>query len=250
MDLSKVVCFCVVISTVCGAWEEDIISPRGLDLGAGFTVRLEDRNNTNSQSILDKHVLRMDYANYGVSVSRNAEKGAIEVELLRQDPVKGRGQKMGDMLLPAALGFKAAAITSMVIFAMKVLVVKAYMIAKLAMLVSSAIFIKKYILHEHRHEPTYVEIEHGPEHHPSFSSEQIGDAEGHEAANYVAYANYAPSASAQSQIVNYAVEASPISNLTGTGTQIVVPIASKRYDNKKPLKHPLYTIKKITVRTP
>ncbi|KAL3268018.1 hypothetical protein HHI36_007151 [Cryptolaemus montrouzieri] len=249
MDSTSVVCFCALISVACGGWLEEMISPQGLDLGAGFSVRLEDRNITNS-SFFDNHAFRMDYGNYGVCFSKNIEKDAVEVELMKQDPVRGRGQKMGNIILPAIIGFKAAGITAMVLFAMKVLVVKAFMVAKFALLLSSAIFIKKYLFHDHHHEPTYVEIEHhGSDHHPIFMDHGEDD-DAHAATNYVAYANYAPSAAAQSQIVNYAIESAQGSNLTGAEQQIVVPIAAKRSsDGKKIPKLPFYTIRKVTLRT-
>ncbi|XP_044754604.1 uncharacterized protein LOC123313692 [Coccinella septempunctata] len=156
---------------------------------------------------------------------------------------------MGNMILPAIIGFKAAGLTSIILFTMKVLVVKAFMVAKFALLISSAIFVKKFFFQEHHHEPTYVEIEHHePEAHPMFVSNEGGN-EGHGTSNYLAYANYVPSAAAQTQVVNYAVEA-PTANFSGAGQQqIIVPIAGKRSDEKRIPKLPLYTIRKYTVHS-
>lgn len=79
---------------------------------------------------------------------------------------------MGNMILPAIIGFKAAGLTSIILFTIKVLVVKAFMVAKFALLISSAIFVKKFFFHEQQ-EPTYVEIEHHePEAHPLFVSHE------------------------------------------------------------------------------
>ncbi|XP_045475005.1 uncharacterized protein LOC123680926 [Harmonia axyridis] len=242
-------CLGVVASAVRAEWVDDLYSSRGLDLGGGFSIQLENHNASDKASFLEKNTVKMSFANYGLSIAKDVDKNFIELDLLRQDPGKGRAQKMGNMILPAVIGFKAAGITSAILFTMKVLVIKAFMVAKFALLISSAIFVKKFFFHEHHHEPTYVEIEHHePETHPIFLGHEGGN-EGHGTTNYLAYANYVPSAAAQTQVVNYAVEA-PVANYSGTGQQqIIVPIAAKRADSKRLPKLPLYTIRKYTAKS-
>lgn len=90
MFLRLLVCSSVVVSFVRSDWVEDLYSQRGLDLGLGFYARLENQNvSSTAASFLEKNRMLVNYGNYGVSVSQNAKKNVIEVDLLREEPGKG-----------------------------------------------------------------------------------------------------------------------------------------------------------------
>lgn len=80
---------------------------------------------------------------------------------------KGRKKKVGEALLPAIFGFKAMGVVAFTLTMIGALVLKALAVAKLAVLVSSALLISKYLHHK---EPTYVEYDHqGSEAHPMYA---------------------------------------------------------------------------------
>lgn len=71
-------------------WLKDLSSGRGLDLGYGFSVRVDDRGNaTSASSPLDRHALRLDYADYGISVAKARNSDALEVDLYMREREEG-----------------------------------------------------------------------------------------------------------------------------------------------------------------
>lgn len=70
-------------------WLKDLSAGRSLDLGYGFSVRVDDRGNATSASSLDRHVLRLDYADYGISLAKARNLDALEVDLYMREREEG-----------------------------------------------------------------------------------------------------------------------------------------------------------------
>lgn len=70
-------------------WLKDFSAGRSLDLGHGFSVRLDERGNLTNASPLDRHSLRLDYADYGISVAKARNSDALEVDLYMREREEG-----------------------------------------------------------------------------------------------------------------------------------------------------------------
>lgn len=68
-------------------WLKDLSQGRSLDLGYGFSVRVDDRGNATTP--LDRHALRLDYADYGISVAKARNSDALEVDLYMREREEG-----------------------------------------------------------------------------------------------------------------------------------------------------------------
>jgi hypothetical protein len=78
MRLICVLLCCVVAAS--GGWLRDLISPKGWHLGGGLVLHLLDSQLPNA-TFLERHTIVMDYAGYGVGLTKRPRRRAVEVAL-------------------------------------------------------------------------------------------------------------------------------------------------------------------------
>lgn len=74
-------------------WLKDLSVGRSLNLGYGFSLRVDDRlgdfNDNNTMSLLERHAVRLDYQDYGISVAKARNMDAVEVDLYMREQQEG-----------------------------------------------------------------------------------------------------------------------------------------------------------------
>lgn len=83
----------VLLSFVGASWIADLTSSKGLNFGDGVSLKMEDTEAKNS-SFLERLALRVDNENVGVSMARNAEKEAVELDFYVKDRVEGENSQL------------------------------------------------------------------------------------------------------------------------------------------------------------
>ncbi|KAK5644807.1 hypothetical protein RI129_006107 [Pyrocoelia pectoralis] len=139
-----VVLLCILPTIRAGLLEALTNDEKGLQLGNGVSLHL-DRVIKANGSLLDTHALRLDYSGMGLSVGKALKSDAVQLKLFVTDEVEGRKRrKVGDIMVPALIGFKMTAIAAAVFTAVTVLVLKSVALGNLSIAVALGIFLSKY----------------------------------------------------------------------------------------------------------
>ncbi|KAJ8894794.1 hypothetical protein PR048_000101 [Dryococelus australis] len=131
-----------------------------------------DKVSLNLEKVLASRALLLSlWGDVGVRLARSKENpGYMEVAFTlgrHADEQSGKGNKMSKMLLPLLLGFKTAGAIILAITAIKVLLVKALLVSKLALLAAVFLLLKKLLssVGEQQHYPFLYSHYPLPYHH-------------------------------------------------------------------------------------
>lgn len=87
MYLRRVLVLCFLFS-VNAEWLEELNLGRGIELGDGVSVHLDNLSRENA-SFLENHALRLDYSGNGISLEKDLDENALKVELYTKGESEG-----------------------------------------------------------------------------------------------------------------------------------------------------------------
>ncbi|KAK4875554.1 hypothetical protein RN001_011976 [Aquatica leii] len=223
-DFNCIVVICV-LTTVRGGWLDEISNDRGIDLGNGVTLRIDQLNRKNV-SVFERHALQLNYGKFGLRIEKSLNKDALQVGLYIKDNIEGRGKKVDEITIPAIIGFKVTAIAAMIFVTVAVLVLKAFALSKLSAAVTAGILLSKFLTHKSSNKQVEEKIPYF--YYPSIYEDP--SSTGYNLNNispYYAYPDYDPKNLHRSEAKGqYSVVETPENDLNSTD-------ASKRVDNQK-----------------
>ncbi|CAG9760713.1 unnamed protein product [Ceutorhynchus assimilis] len=224
-------------------WLKDLISPKGWDLGYGVVLKLNESPKGRNAPIMDRLSLDLNLGDVvGVSVGKASKSEGVELDFYVKKNVdyqEGRGSKKGGgkHMIPMIIGYKAAILISLMFGVMKILTLKAIILAKAALLISVFVLISKlknhrpsevieFEQHSHPPPPYYIEKDqgfHGYGGYGSFGHAGYGRDSSAQSSNL--YQAYAPS----SGTTGAAAESNTAySSLTASDSGAAVPVALAR----------------------
>ncbi|CAH1154273.1 unnamed protein product [Phaedon cochleariae] len=216
---------------------------RGWQFGNGMVFHLEDTKVEND-SFFDRIAMKVDYGDVEVSAVQVPEKEAVQLDFFIKQKEEGRSKKMGNMLLPFFIGATKASALTILLGTVKLMVMKSLMITKIAVLVSAAILLCKYLKKSDK-QPSYLEVD---DHLPAIEYGGYGGTGSYStnSFNYMPYNSVYPLTASDSQL-SYDAVAPPDGNIS-VPLMKVVPAAKRRYSVKRKVVPTVVTIKKY-VRT-
>lgn len=84
----SVVVFCALWTTTCGGWLQDF-AEKGVELSNGISFHVDEIQNKNL-SLIERHLLRMDFAGIGVSVFKIPDENTLEIDVYNGNEEQGK----------------------------------------------------------------------------------------------------------------------------------------------------------------